>query len=88
MLKSITLQLAKRSGMSVDKVMEEAMRSLNRIQERTQLSYAWFAAAFLQKLFKSMFSGICIDKNSLQKVCHYIAYQVLVVLTIFYLKDP
>jgi hypothetical protein len=63
--------------MPVDKVMEEAMRSLNRIQERTQLSYAWFAAAFLQKLFKSMFSSICIDKNSLQKVIYDYVYNFL-----------
>lgn len=54
--------------MPVAKVTEEAMRSLNRIQERTLLSYAWFAVVFLQKLFKSMFSGICIETNSLQKV--------------------
>lgn len=54
--------------MPIEKVMEEAMRSLSRIQERTQLPYAWFAATFLQKLFKSMFSGIYIDKASLEKV--------------------
>ncbi|KAI8640682.1 male sterility protein-domain-containing protein [Parasitella parasitica] len=61
-------QISDRSGMPVEKVMEEAMRSLNRIQERTQLPYAWFAATFLQKLFKSMFSGIYIDKASLEKI--------------------
>ncbi|KAL7331641.1 hypothetical protein PS15p_203807 [Mucor circinelloides] len=61
-------QVSERSGMPIEKVMEEAMRSLSRIQERTQLPYAWFAATFLQKLFKNMFSGIYIDKASLEKI--------------------
>lgn len=65
------IQVSERSGMPVEKVMEEAMRSLSRIQERTQLPYAWFAATFLQKLFKNMFSGIYIDKASLKKVNMY-----------------
>ncbi|KAI8368464.1 hypothetical protein BD560DRAFT_424385 [Blakeslea trispora] len=61
-------QLAKRSGMPESKVMDEAARSFNRIQERTQLPYAWFAASFLQKVLKSMFSGIYIDQKSLEKI--------------------
>lgn len=54
--------------MPTAKVIEEAIRSLNRIQERTQLSYAWFAASFLEKLFKNMFSCIRINKVELAKV--------------------
>jgi hypothetical protein len=54
--------------MRVDSVMEEAIKTLGRIQERTQLSYAWFAASFLHKLLKNMFSGIYIDKNELEMV--------------------
>ncbi|KAI8365635.1 male sterility protein-domain-containing protein [Choanephora cucurbitarum] len=61
-------QLSKRSGMPEPKVMEEAARSFNRIQERTQLPYAWFAASFLQKVLKNMFSGIYIDQRSLEKI--------------------
>jgi hypothetical protein len=54
--------------MRVESVTDEAIKTLSRIQERTQLSYAWFAASFLNKLFKSMFSGIYIDKNELEMV--------------------
>ncbi|RCI02097.1 cyclin-dependent kinase inhibitor far1 [Rhizopus stolonifer] len=61
-------QVAKRSGMPPERVAEEAMRSLNRIQERTQLSYAWFAASFLQKVLKNMFSGIYIHHADLEKI--------------------
>ncbi|ORE11302.1 hypothetical protein BCV72DRAFT_115399 [Rhizopus microsporus var. microsporus] len=61
-------QVSKRSGMPAEKVMEEAIRSLNRIQERTQLPYAWFAASFLEKLLKNMFSCIRINKDDLAKI--------------------
>ncbi|KAG1474282.1 hypothetical protein G6F56_000449 [Rhizopus delemar] len=61
-------EVSKRSGMPTAKVIEEAIRSLNRIQERTQLSYAWFAASFLEKLFKNMFSCIRINKVELAKI--------------------
>jgi hypothetical protein len=54
--------------MPAEKVMDEAVKSLNRIQERTQLSYAWFAASYLEKLFKTMFSCIRINKVDLVKV--------------------
>lgn len=54
--------------MPAKKVVEEAIRSLNRIQERTQLPYAWFAASFLEKLLKNMFSCIRINKDDLAKV--------------------
>jgi hypothetical protein len=54
--------------MRAETVMDEAIKTLARIQERTQLSYAWFAASFLHKLLKNMFSGIYIDKNELEMV--------------------
>lgn len=73
--------------MPAEKVMEEAMRSLSRIQERTQLPYAWFAATFLQKLFKSMFSGIYIDKASLEKVNMY-KYSKLLDCSCSLILDP
>jgi hypothetical protein len=57
--------------MSKDKVMEQALKSLGRIKERTQLSYAWFAASFLLKAFKNMFSGFYIDAFNLEKVKHH-----------------
>lgn len=52
------------------KVLEEAKKALNRIQQRTQPTYMLFAASFLQKLFKKMFSGIYIAKKSLEKVSY------------------
>ncbi|KAI9259346.1 hypothetical protein BY458DRAFT_274193 [Sporodiniella umbellata] len=61
-------QVSKRSGMPASKVVDEALKSLNRIQERTQLPYAWFAASFLEKLFKTMFSCIRINKAELSKI--------------------
>lgn len=61
-------QVSKRSGMRAESVMEQAIKTLARIQERTQLSYAWFAASFLHKLLKNMFSGIYIDQNELEMV--------------------
>ncbi|KAG1450166.1 hypothetical protein G6F46_007502 [Rhizopus delemar] len=63
-------QVSERSGMPAEKVMDEAVKSLNRIQERTQLSYAWFAASYLEKLFKTMFSCIRINKVDLVKIQH------------------
>lgn len=54
--------------MRVESVTDEAIKTLGRIQERTQLSYACFAASFLNKLLKNMFSGIYIDKNELEMV--------------------
>lgn len=50
------------------KIMEEAKKTLNRIQERTQVAYTLFAASFLQTLLKEMFSGLYIAKKSLEKV--------------------
>ncbi|KAI8088601.1 male sterility protein-domain-containing protein [Thamnidium elegans] len=61
-------QISKRSGMRTDSVVEQAIKTLARIQERTQLSYAWFAASFLHKLLKNMFSGIYIDKSELEMI--------------------
>lgn len=62
--------------MRVESVTDEAIKTLGRIQERTQLSYAWFAASFLHKLLKSLFSGIYIDKNELEMV-GYIVHELL-----------
>ncbi|KAI8974277.1 male sterility protein-domain-containing protein [Pilobolus umbonatus] len=61
-------QISKRSGMPSDKVMTEAVKSLQRIQERSHLSYVCFAASFLQRVFKSMFSGIHINTSDLNKI--------------------
>lgn len=47
----------------------EAIKILLRMRERTQLAYVWFAGAFLDGLFKRLFSTIRINEAALAKVC-------------------
>lgn len=46
----------------------EAIKILLRMRERTQLAYVWFAGAFLDGLFKRLFSTIRINEAALAKV--------------------
>lgn len=48
--------------------MGEAIKILLRMRERTQLAYVWFAGAFLDGLFKRLFSTIRISEADLAKV--------------------
>ncbi|KAG0187993.1 cyclin-dependent kinase inhibitor far1 [Apophysomyces sp. BC1034] len=61
-------QLAGRSGIVKEKVVEEALKILVRMLERTQLSYVWFTGSFLKTLLQSMFSGIRIQKHVLENI--------------------
>ncbi|KAI9498954.1 male sterility protein-domain-containing protein [Zychaea mexicana] len=61
-------QIISSSGVPQGTVVGEAMKLLQRMRERTQLPYVWFAGAFLDCLFKRLFTSIRIQESDLNKL--------------------
>ncbi|KAI7885881.1 hypothetical protein K492DRAFT_141202 [Lichtheimia hyalospora FSU 10163] len=61
-------QIIETSGVPQQTVVGEAIKILLRMRERTQLAYVWFAGAFLDGLFKRLFSTIRVSEADLAKL--------------------
>ncbi|KAI9015643.1 male sterility protein-domain-containing protein [Phycomyces nitens] len=61
-------QIIDTSGVPQQTVVGEAFKVLQRMKERTQLAYVWFAGAFLDSLFKNLFSSVRIKEGDLLKM--------------------
>ncbi|KAI8149990.1 male sterility protein-domain-containing protein [Fennellomyces sp. T-0311] len=61
-------QIIGSSGVPQQTVVGEAFKILQRMRERTQLPYIWFAGAFLDSLFKRLFSSIRIQEDEMIKL--------------------
>ncbi|KAI8381317.1 male sterility protein-domain-containing protein [Radiomyces spectabilis] len=61
-------QIIETSGVPQQTVVGEAYKILQRMRERTQLEYVWFAGAFLDALFKRLFMSIRICEEDLAKL--------------------
>ncbi|KAL0086408.1 male sterility protein-domain-containing protein [Phycomyces blakesleeanus] len=61
-------QIAERSGIKPAKVVDQSLKILSRMMERTQLSYVCFAGSFLKTLFQTMFSSIQIRTEDVEEI--------------------
>ncbi|KAI9310265.1 male sterility protein-domain-containing protein [Dichotomocladium elegans] len=61
-------QIIETSGVPQQTVVGEAIKILQRMRERTQLAYVWFAGAFLDNLFKRLFSTIRIQESDMARL--------------------
>ncbi|KAI7899488.1 male sterility protein-domain-containing protein [Cokeromyces recurvatus] len=55
-------QIIETSGVPQNTVVGEALKILQRMKERTQLPYIWSAGAFLNTLFKRLFTSVRINE--------------------------
>ncbi|KAI7866243.1 male sterility protein-domain-containing protein [Spinellus fusiger] len=62
------MEVAQRSGIKQDKVVEQALRILSRMLERTQLSYVCFTGSFLTSFFRTMFSTILVRIKDIERI--------------------
>ncbi|KAG0168873.1 cyclin-dependent kinase inhibitor far1 [Apophysomyces sp. BC1034] len=61
-------QIIETSGVPQQTVVGEAFKILQRMKERTQLAYVWFAGAFLDALFKRLFTSVRLKQEDIQKL--------------------
>ncbi|KAF7727364.1 cyclin-dependent kinase inhibitor far1 [Apophysomyces ossiformis] len=61
-------QIIETSGVPQQTVVGEAFKILQRMKERTQLAYVWFAGAFLDALFKRLFTSVRLKDEDIQRI--------------------
>ncbi|KAI9339864.1 male sterility protein-domain-containing protein [Pilaira anomala] len=61
-------QIIETSGVPQKTVVGESLKILQRMKERTQLPYIWSAGAFLNTLFKRLFSSLRINELDIAKL--------------------
>ncbi|KAI7867661.1 male sterility protein-domain-containing protein [Spinellus fusiger] len=61
-------QITKKAGVSKQTAMNEALKTLLRMSERTQLAFVWFAGSFLKSLLDSLFDSISIREESIRYI--------------------
>ncbi|ORZ23507.1 male sterility protein-domain-containing protein [Absidia repens] len=61
-------QIIDSSGVPQQTVVGEALKIVQRMRERTQLAYVWFAGSFLDALFKRLFSCIRLRDEDIFKL--------------------
>ncbi|KAI9480913.1 MAG: male sterility protein-domain-containing protein [Benjaminiella poitrasii] len=61
-------QIIETSGVPQNTVVGEALKILQRMKERTQLPYIWSAGAFLNALFKRLFTSVRINELDIAKL--------------------
>ncbi|KAI7869336.1 male sterility protein-domain-containing protein [Spinellus fusiger] len=58
-------QIIETSGVPQQTVVGEAFKVLQRMKERTQIAYIWFAGSFLDSLFKRLFTTVRIREEDI-----------------------
>ncbi|KAI8073923.1 male sterility protein-domain-containing protein [Gongronella butleri] len=66
------LHITQKAGVSRQTAVNEALRILTRMSERTQLGFVWFVGSFLKSLFDNMFDSIRVNKEQLRNLRHAI----------------
>ncbi|CAO3629118.1 unnamed protein product [Cunninghamella blakesleeana] len=61
-------QIIESSGVPQHTVVGEALKIVQRMRERTQLAYVWFAGAFLDALFKRLFGCIRLKDEDILRL--------------------
>ncbi|KAL9542684.1 hypothetical protein MBANPS3_008490 [Mucor bainieri] len=61
-------QIIETSGVPQSTVVGESLKILQRMKERTQLPYIWSAGAFLNALFKRLFSSLRINEMDIARL--------------------
>lgn len=61
-------QIIETSGVPQNTVVGESLKILQRMKERTQLPYIWSAGAFLNALFKRLFSSLRINEMDIARL--------------------
>ncbi|KAI8360875.1 male sterility protein-domain-containing protein [Choanephora cucurbitarum] len=59
-------QITQKAGVSKQTAINEALKILLRMSERTQLAFVWFAGSFLRSLLEDMFENVRISDESLR----------------------
>ncbi|CAO3598426.1 unnamed protein product [Absidia cylindrospora] len=61
-------QITQNAGVSKQTAVNEAMKILARMSERTQMTFVWFTGSFLKSLFDNMFESVRISEESLRYI--------------------
>lgn len=61
-------QITQNAGVQKQTAVNEAMKILMRMSERTQLAFVWFAGYFMKSLFDDMFENVRVRDDSIRKV--------------------
>ena len=61
-------QITQNAGVPKQTAVNEAMKILSRMSERTQLAFVWFTGSFLKSLFEDMFENVRILDESLRAI--------------------
>ncbi|KAI8640642.1 male sterility protein-domain-containing protein [Parasitella parasitica] len=61
-------QITQNAGVSKQTAVNEAMKILMRMSERTQLAFVWFAGSFLKSLLEDMFEHVRLLDESLRAI--------------------
>ncbi|KAI9489880.1 male sterility protein-domain-containing protein [Zychaea mexicana] len=61
-------QITVNAGVQKQTAVNEAMKILVRMSERTQLQFVWFASYFLKNLFDDMFDNVRIQEESIRRI--------------------
>ncbi|KAI9246910.1 male sterility protein-domain-containing protein [Phascolomyces articulosus] len=63
-------QITLNAGVAKQTAVNEAIKILVRMSERTQLQFVWFASYFLKNLFDDMFDNVRIQEESIRRIQH------------------
>ncbi|CAO3587353.1 unnamed protein product [Absidia cylindrospora] len=61
-------QITRNAGVSKQTAVNEAMKILVQMSERTQLTFVWFTGSFLKSFFDHMFESIRISEDSIRYI--------------------
>ncbi|KAI8086697.1 male sterility protein-domain-containing protein [Halteromyces radiatus] len=61
-------QITQNAGVSKQTAVNEAMKILIRMSERTQLTFVWFTGSFLKSFFDHMFESVRISEESIRYI--------------------
>ncbi|KAF7727661.1 cyclin-dependent kinase inhibitor far1 [Apophysomyces ossiformis] len=61
-------QITQNAGVSKQTAVNEAIKILMRMSERTQLAFVWFSGSFLKSLFDDMFENVRIREETLRYI--------------------
>ncbi|CAO3638313.1 unnamed protein product [Cunninghamella blakesleeana] len=61
-------QITQNAGVSKQTAINEAIKILLRMSERTQLTYVWFVGSFLKSFFDNLFESIRVSEDSIRYI--------------------
>ncbi|CAO3649133.1 unnamed protein product [Cunninghamella echinulata] len=61
-------QITQNAGVSKQTAINEAIKILLRMSERTQLTYVWFVGSFLKSFFENLFESIRVSEDSIRYI--------------------